>query len=147
MSIPGLQDKESQISDPWSSLFKLLVLIGQNLGWDIEIEFFTKTRYCKYSKISNTKKETGWLGWVMVLGSFQCWGILLLLHIVGQGPAVLAAGMGWVAIFFIFFINLPFLMSMSFGRQLNMTEILWFRLLNPNSNCQLLLRTSSLSTG
>ena len=29
---------------------------------------------------------------------------------------------------------------------MNMTEILWFRLLNANS-CQLLLRTSSLSTG
>ena len=28
-----------------------------------------------------------------------------------------------------------------------MTEILWFRLLNPNGSCQLLLRTSSLSTG
>ena len=31
----------------------------------------------------------------MVLGSFQCRGILLLLHLVGQGPAVLAAGAGW----------------------------------------------------
>ena len=44
MSIPGLQDRESQIMDPWSSLFKLLVLIGQNLGWDVEIEFFSKSR-------------------------------------------------------------------------------------------------------
>ena len=44
---------------------------------------------------------TGWLGWAMVLGRFQCRGVLLLLHIVGQGPAVLAsgAGDGW-AIFF-----------------------------------------------
>ena len=32
----------------------------------------------------------------MVLGSFQCRGILLLWHLVGQGPAVLAAGAGWV---------------------------------------------------
>ena len=49
----------------------------------------------------------------MVLCSFQCWGILLLLHIVGQGPAVLAAGAGQVGyiFFFIFFIYLPFLMS------------------------------------
>ena len=35
---------------------------------------------------------SGWLGWAMVLGSFQCQGVLLLLHIVGQGLAVLAAG-------------------------------------------------------
>ena len=66
----------------------------------------------------------GWLSWAMVLGSFQDRGVLLLLHIVGQGPAVLAAVAG----------------------RLNMTEILWFRLLNPNGSCQLLPRTSSLST-
>ena len=28
------------------------------------------------------------------LGSFQCWGILLRWHIVGQGPVALAAGAG-----------------------------------------------------
>ena len=39
---------------------------------------------------------SGWLGRVMLLGSFQCLGILLLWHMVGQGPAVLAAGAGWV---------------------------------------------------
>ena len=58
----------------------------------------------------------GWLGWAMVLGSFQCRGVLLHLHIVGQGPAVLAAGAGRVGyIFFIFFIYLPFLMSCLLG--------------------------------
>ena len=74
----------------------------------------------------------GWLGWAMVLGSFQCWGVLLLLHIVGQGAAVLAVSAGWVCYIF-------HLSSVSkvlfFGRQLNMTEILWFRLLNPNGSC------------
>ena len=59
---------------------------------------------------------SGWLGWAMVLGSFQCRGILLLLHIVGQGPAVPAAGAGWVGcIFFYFFTNLPFLVSCLLG--------------------------------
>ena len=33
-----------------------------------------------------------WVGQAMVLGSFQCRGVLLLWHIVGQGPAVLTAG-------------------------------------------------------
>ena len=47
---------------------------------------------------------TGWLGWTMVLGSFQCRGVLLLLHLVGQGPAVLAVGAGRVGyIFFLYF--------------------------------------------
>ena len=79
----------------------------------------------------------------MVLGSFQCWGDLLLLHIVGQGPAVFAAGAGQEGyIFFLFFICLSFLMS--YLRRLNMTEILWFWLLNPNSSCQLLPRGLSL---
>ena len=39
---------------------------------------------------------TGCLGRAMVLGSFQCLGVLLLWHIAGQGPAVLATGAGWV---------------------------------------------------
>ena len=49
--------------------------------------------------------DGGWLGWAMMLGSFQCQGVLLLLHLVGQGPAVLAAGavrVGYVYIFFYF---------------------------------------------
>ena len=40
-----------------------------------------------------------WLGRAMVLGSFQCRGVLLLRHMVGQGPAVLAAGAGCVGFF------------------------------------------------
>ena len=58
-----------------------------------------------------TAAGTGWLGWAMVLGSFQCLGVLLLLHVGGQGHVVLAAGAGRVGYIFIFFIYLPFLMS------------------------------------
>ena len=80
----------------------------------------------------------------MMPGSFQCRDILLLLHIVGQGPAVLVAGAGQVDYIF----HLSSLSNvLSFGRWLNMTGILWFQLLNPNSSCQLLPRTSSLITG
>ena len=42
------------------------------------------------------------LVWVMVLGTFQCRGVLLLLHVVWQGSAVLAAGAGWVGYLFCF---------------------------------------------
>ena len=45
----------------------------------------------------------GCLGRGMVLGSFQCRGVLLLWHMVGQGPTVLAAGAGRVGFFFFFF--------------------------------------------
>ena len=31
---------------------------------------------------------------MMVLGNFQCWGVLLILIIVGQGPTVLTVGAG-----------------------------------------------------
>ena len=89
----------------------------------------------------------GWLGWAMVLGSFPCRGVLLLLHIVGQGPAVVA---GWVGYIFFIIFYLSFLSNvLSFGRLLNMTDtcMLWFWLLNPNGSCQLLPRTSSFSTG
>ena len=48
--------------------------------------------------------DHGWLGRAMVLDSFQCWAVLLLRHMVGQGPAVLAAGAGRVGYFlFIYF--------------------------------------------
>ena len=80
----------------------------------------------------------------MVLGNFQCWSILLLLHIVGQGPAVLAAGAGRVGC--IFYLS-SLSNVLSFRRWVNMTGIFWFRLLNPNGNCQVLPSTSSLSTG
>ena len=62
---------------------------------------------------------------------------------VEQGPAVLAAGVGRVGYIFYYFSS----NVLSFGKWLNMTEILSFWLLNPNSSCQLLPRTSSLSTG
>ena len=58
----------------------------------------------------------------MVLGSFQCRGVLLLLHIVGQGVAVLATGAGWVGyIFFIFHLS-SISNVLSFGRRLTRTE-------------------------
>ena len=54
----------------------------------------------------------------MVLGSFQCRGVLLLWHMVGQGPAVIAAGAGWVGYIFCFksrLSYLPFLMPHLLG--------------------------------
>ena len=72
---------------------------------------------------------TGCFDWAIVLCSFQCRGVLLLLHIVGQGPAVLAAGAGRVG-YISYIFHLSSLSNvLSFGRRLNMTEILWFRLL------------------
>ena len=62
---------------------------------------------------------SGWLGWAMVLGSFQCRGVLLLLHIVGQGPAVLAAGAGQVGYIFFYIFHLSSISNVqSFGRRL-----------------------------
>ena len=77
----------------------------------------------------------------MVLGSFQCRGVLLLLHLVGQGPALLAVGAGRVCYMFYIFHISSISNVLSFGRRLNMAEILWFRLFNPNGSCQLLSRT------
>ena len=56
---------------------------------------------------------------------------------------------GTGGLYFVFYIfHLSSLSNvLSFGRRLNMSEILWFLLLNPNGSCQLLPRTSSLSTG
>ena len=55
----------------------------------------------------------------MVLGSFQCQGVLLLWDMVGQGPAVPAVGEGWVGYVLLFFKSrlsyLPFLMPHLLG--------------------------------
>ena len=50
----------------------------------------------------------GWLGraMVLVLDSFQCGGVLLLWHMVGQRPAVLSPGAGWVGCVLFYFFNL-----------------------------------------
>ena len=89
--------------------------------------------------------EAGWLGWVMVLGSFQCRGVPLLLHTVRQVHALLAAGAGRVGYICFYIFHLSFLSNvLSFGRRLNMTDILWFWLLNPNGSCQLLPRCPRL---
>ena len=72
----------------------------------------TSTLWAAMRRISD-----GWLGRAMVLDSFQCRGVLLHWHMVGQGPAVFAAGAGWVGyvVFCLFFFKsrvsyLPFLM-------------------------------------
>ena len=52
--------------------------------------------------------HAGWLDRAIVLGIFQCRGVLLLWHIVGQGPAVLVAGAGQVGCFcFLFHLVYP----------------------------------------
>ena len=61
--------------------------------------------------------------------------------------AVLAAGAERVGYTFYIFHLSSLSNVLSFVRQLNMTEILWFQLLNANGSCHLLPRMSSLSTG
>ena len=59
-----------------------------------------------------------------MLDRFQCLGVLLLLHIVRQRSVVLTAGVGRVGyVFYIFHLS-SISNVLSFGRRLNMTEIL-----------------------
>ena len=56
----------------------------------------------------------GWAGrWCRVASGAG--GVLQLLHILGQGPVLLAEGAGLVGCIFIFFIYLPFLMPCLLG--------------------------------
>ena len=63
------------------------------------------------------------LWWVVGSGdgdSFQCRGVLLLWHIVGQGPAVRAADARWVGCFFLFcFVLLFFLLHIFVSSRLS----------------------------
>ena len=84
--------------------------------WNESLRFFCCPKYLQktaepgkmrlgsfYKSTKLNLSYTFWLGWAMVLGSFQYRGVLLLLHIVGQGPAVLAAGAGRVGYIFFYF--------------------------------------------
>lgn len=44
VSIPGLFDKECQVSDPWGSLLKLIILLGQLMDWDVPQDLFSEPR-------------------------------------------------------------------------------------------------------
>ena len=74
------------------------------------------------------------LGRAMVLGSFQCRGVLLLWHMVGQGSAVLAAGAGRVGCFLYFFISSilsSFSNASSVARQLDILKYCGLGRYNP----------------
>ena len=69
---------------------------------------------------------------------------------VGQGPAVLAAGAGRVGCFNGFVFISSILSSFSNASSVGTaghSEILWSRLLSPSGSCQLLPEECSLSTG
>ena len=70
------------------------------------------------------------------LGSFQCRGVLLLWHMVGQRPAALAAGAGRVGCFFIFFITSilsSFSNASSLGRRLDIQKYCGLGRYNPTA--------------
>ena len=71
-------------------------------------EFFTSVIRTHDMCDKYIKKESGWLGRVIVLGSVQCRGVLLLWHIERQGPAVLAAGAGRMGCFLYFLFHLVY---------------------------------------
>ena len=75
----------------------------------------------------------------MVLGSFQCRGVLLLWHMVGQGPAVPAASAGRVGYFSFFFISSilsSFSSVSSVGRRLDILilVLVWFLFYGPSTH-------------
>ena len=77
--------------------------LKMGLSWDgifvnRQIKLFYQTCFTNGKSPLSTKHAD----WAMVLGSFQCRGVLLLLHIVGQGLAVLAADAGRLGYIFIF---------------------------------------------
>ena len=86
------------------------LLPWQLKGQNAELSFYSySVRWATVAHGLSDSLKSLWQLWVigraMVLGSFQCQGILLPWHMVGQGPAVLAAGAGRVFFFFFFFFS------------------------------------------
>ncbi|WAR06027.1 INT10-like protein, partial [Mya arenaria] len=57
--IPGLQDREAVIPDPWASLYKLLYLIGHKQGWALEKDFYEKSREYQWQHILGVFNRAG----------------------------------------------------------------------------------------
>ena len=82
---------------------------GPTFNWNIYINE-KSWRSVYFGVVFSTEKSfyvhfliCGWLSRALVLGSFQCRGVLLLWNIVGQRPAVLAGAAGRVGCYFILF--------------------------------------------
>ena len=88
---------------------------------------------------------SGWLGRAMVLGSFQCRGVLQLWHMVGQELAVLAAGAGQVGYFFLYLGRVKRIWYLSPMRAAKVQASLRIRAVSPEP--PLLAHTSSESRG
>ena len=73
------------------------------------------------------RSDCGWLDRTMVLGSFQCQGVLLLWHMVGQGPAELAAGGLFFSLSLLFFFHLVYAIFLICWETAGHSEILWCR--------------------
>ncbi|CAH1796268.1 unnamed protein product, partial [Owenia fusiformis] len=76
--IPGLTESESVIATPWNSLFELLELFGQKLGWNIGNLYRLKSREAQWQHLvamqqRGDTKETVYCGSVLFL---EC----LILH-------------------------------------------------------------------
>ena len=99
--------------------------------------------------LSATDLSRGWLGQSMVLGSFHCRGVLLLWQMVGQGPAVLAAGAGRVGCFCFFISSIlsSFSNASSLGRWLDILKYCCLGRYYPAVVVSLLPEACSLSTG
>ncbi|KAH9507713.1 Integrator complex subunit 10 [Bulinus truncatus] len=51
--LTGLSDAEMQVSDPWGNLLRLLLLIGQRLKWDMEMDLVNKTKECQIQSLQH----------------------------------------------------------------------------------------------
>lgn len=65
--IAGLTEREGGIPHPWASLYRLLCLVGQKLGWDMATDFFEKSREFQWQQILGVYSRApqtggGWQG-------------------------------------------------------------------------------------
>ncbi|XP_005110561.1 integrator complex subunit 10 [Aplysia californica] len=57
--ISGLPESDMQVPDPWGSLLKLLLLIGQRLNWDMERNLVMKSKQYQIQSLQHQLIRTG----------------------------------------------------------------------------------------
>ncbi|KAK3107684.1 hypothetical protein FSP39_019808 [Pinctada imbricata] len=78
--IPGLFERECQVTDPWGNLLKTFLLIGQHLGWEPQQELFSPQRETNFKQLFTLYNRSKQAGKDVNLHQILYTAVILFLH-------------------------------------------------------------------